>query len=140
MQLSLLALVLVTVAEILLLGLLVIFFFRLRRSENVLSQLQANHEKLLARLHFNAELEQELVESFAQRQEELRQLDIRLEQRAADLRRLMEQAEGISRSPQFLREIIMNGRRKGRTVDQLARSTGLSADEVELILGNGSAG
>jgi len=25
-------------------------------------------------------------------------------------------------------------------VDQLARSTGLSADEVELILGNGSAG
>jgi hypothetical protein len=52
----------------------------------------------------------------------------------------MEQAEGISRSPQFLREIIMNGRRKGRTVEQLARSTGLSADEVELILGNGSAG
>lgn len=136
MQLSLLALILVTVAELMLLVLLLVFFFRLRRSENVLSQLQANHEKLLARLHFNAELEQELVESFTQRQEELSQLDMRLEKRADDLRKLVEQAEGISRSPHFLREIIMNGRRKGRTVDQLARSTGLSVDEVELILGN----
>ncbi|MFV0422551.1 hypothetical protein [Oleidesulfovibrio sp.] len=140
MQLSLLALILVTVAELMLLVLLLIFFFRLRRSENVLSQLQANHEKLLARLHFNAELEQELVESFSQRQEELRQLDMRLEKRADDLRKLVEQAEGISRSPHFLREIIMNGHRKGRSVEQLARSTRLSTDEVELILGNAGKG
>ncbi len=136
MQLSFWALIFVTAAELFLLAILALFFSRLRRSEDTLNQLQANHEKLLARLHFNAELEQELVASFAQRQEELRGLDSRLEQRAADLRKLVEQAEGISRSPYFLRELIMNGRRKGRTVEQLARATGLSVDEVDLIINN----
>ena len=51
-----------------------------------------------------------------------------------ELRRLLEQAEGISRSPQFLREIILNGRRKGLSSRQIARNAGLSVDEVELIL------
>ncbi len=46
----------------------------------------------------------------------------------------MEQAEGIARSPQFSREIILNGRRKGLTPRQIARNAGLSVDEVELIL------
>ena len=44
------------------------------------------------------------------------------------------EAEGITRSPQFLREIILNGRKKGLTSQQIARKAGLSIDEVELIL------
>ena len=82
----------------------------------------------------NARLEREIVATFAQRQAELQNLDEKLEERARDLRRLLEQAEGISRSPQFLRELILNGRRKGLTSRQIARNSGLSVDEVELIL------
>ena len=72
--------------------------------------------------------------TFAQRQAELRELDEKLSERVTELRRLLEQAEGISRSPQFLREIILNGRRKGLSSRQIARNAGLSVDEVELIL------
>ena len=50
------------------------------------------------------------------------------------LQDLLEQAEAISRSPQFLRELIITGKKKGRTSSQLAKATGLSLDEVELIL------
>ena len=128
------AIVLFTLAEMALLGAVLFFFVRLRRSENLLSQLQANQEQLLRRLHQNAELEQELVASFAQRQTELRALDQRLEDRAETLRRLLEQAEGIVRSPQFLRELILNGRKKGLSPQKIALSAGLSVDEVDLIL------
>lgn len=134
MTVSLWLIILVSVVEVALLGVLLVFFLRLRRSEALLNRLQANQTQLLERLRQNAELEQELVATFAQRQEQLRHLDRRLEERADGLRRLLEQAEGISRSPQFLREVILNGHRKGRSLDQIARSTGLSVDEVELIL------
>ncbi|MBZ2173375.1 hypothetical protein [Nitratidesulfovibrio sp. SRB-5] len=134
MTVSLWLIIFVSVVEVALLGVLLVFFLRLRRSEALLNRLQANQTQLLERLHQNAELEQELVATFAQRQEQLRHLDQRLEERAQALRRLLEQAEGISRSPQFLREVILNGHRKGRSLDQIARSTGLSVDEVELIL------
>jgi len=123
-----------TLAEMALLGAVLFFFVRLKRSENLLTQLQANQEKLLLRLYQNAELEQELVATFAQRQAELRTLDQRLEDRAVTLRRLLEQAEGIVRSPQFLRELILNGRKKGLNAQKIALSAGLSVDEVELIL------
>lgn len=126
--------VLFTLAEMALLGAVLFFFIRLKRSEGLLSQLQANQEKLLRNLHRNAELEQELVATFAQRQVELRALDQRLEDRAETLRRLLEQAEGIVRSPQFLRELILNGRKKGLSAQKIALSAGLSVDEVELIL------
>ena len=126
--------VLFTVAEMALLGAVLFFFVRLKRSENLLTKLQANQEKLLLRLHQNAALEQELVATFAQRQTELRTLDQRLEDRAETLRRLLEQAEGIVRSPQFLRELILNGRKKGLNAQKIALSAGLSVDEVELIL------
>ena len=76
--------------------------------------------------------------TFAQRQAELRNLDEKLEQRAQTLRRLLEQAEGITRSPQFLRELILNGQRKGLSARQIARNAGLSVDEVELILSQNS--
>ena len=111
-----------------------LFFARLKRSEALLSRLQASQEQLLERMYDNAELEQELVASFSSRQDELRQLNLRLEERAVALQRLLDQAEGISRSPQFLRELIITGKKKGRTSSQLAKATGLSLDEVELIL------
>ena len=113
----------------------VLFFYaRLKRSENLINTLQDNQQSLLGRIEMNARLEREIVATFAQRQAELRELDSKLEERVADLRRLMEQAEGISRSPQFLREVILNGRRKGLSSRQIARNAGISVDEVELIL------
>lgn len=107
---------------------------RLRRSEQILSALQANQDDLLDRMLRNAELEQEMVATFSQRQEQLAQLNARMEERIASLRRLLEQAEGITRSPHFLREVILNCRRKGQSVEDIARKTGLARDEIELIL------
>ena len=134
MTFSELILLFISGSEVLLLGLLVIFYMRLRKSEALLNNMQAGQESLVAKMHFNAELEQEIVESFAKRQQELQSLEMQLEARANELRTLLEQAETVSRSPQFLRELILTGRKKGQTIPQLAKSTGLSIDEVELIL------
>lgn len=123
-----------SVLELILLGGAMVFYVRLRHSETLLNTLQDNQQSLLARIEMNARLEREIVATFAQRQAELRELDSKLEARARDLRRLLEQAEGITRSPQFLREVILNGRRKGQSSRQIARNAGLSVDEVELIL------
>ncbi len=125
---------LVTLAEMALIVMVLLFFARLKRSEALLSRLQASQEQLLERMYDNAELEQELVASFSSRQDELRQLNLRLEERAVALQRLLDQAEGISRSPQFLREVILNGQRKGLSIKQIAQKAGLAEDEVELIL------
>ena len=125
---------LATLAEIVLVFFVLLFFARLKRSEALISRMQANHEKILDRMSRNAELEQNLVASFSQRQEQLRNLNQSLEERAASLQRLIEQAESIGRSPHFLREIILNGRRKGWSISQIARQTGLAEDEVALIL------
>lgn len=133
-MLSLWTIIVFTAAEMALLGAIFFFFMRLRRSEALMHTLQANQEHLLERLQRNAELERELVASFAQRQAELRILDQRLEERAAELRRLLGQAEGIVRSPQFLRELILNQHGKGLNAGQIAKNAGLSVDEVELIL------
>lgn len=111
-----------------------LFYLRLRRSESLLNTLQGNQNSLLQRIEMNAQLEREIVATFAQRQAELRNLDEKLEAKAQELRRLLEQAEGITRSPQFLRELILNGRRKGLSSRQIAKNAGLSVDEVELIL------
>lgn len=123
-----------SILELAVLGGVLFFYLRLRRSEAMLNALQGNQEALLARIEMNARLEREIVATFAQRQAELLNLDEKLEERAQELRRLLEQAEGISRSPQFLRELILNGRRKGLSSRQIARNSGLSVDEVELIL------
>lgn len=123
-----------SVLEVLLLAGALIFYFRLKHSQTLMNTLQDNQQSLLARIEMNARLEREIVATFAQRQAELRELDGKLEERAKELRRLMEQAEGIARSPQFLREIILNGRKKGLSSKQIARNAGLSVDEVELIL------
>jgi hypothetical protein len=50
------------------------------------------------------------------------------------MRRLLEQAETFTKSPQFLRQTILSGSKRGLSVQALAQSTGLSTDEVELIL------
>ncbi len=123
-----------TAVELILLVAILFFFVRLRRSEDLVQKLQANQEILLARLQHNAELEKELVATFAQRQAELRTLDTRMEDRADELRRLVAQAEGITRSPQFLRELILNQHGRGLSAKQIAKNAGLTVDEVELIL------
>ena len=46
----------------------------------------------------------------------------------------MKEAQEFSRSPDFLRQIIVNGSRRGQSPLALAKATGLSLDEVELIL------
>ncbi|MBQ7618443.1 MAG: hypothetical protein IJS50_06165 [Desulfovibrio sp.] len=131
----LLILILVSsVLELCILAGVLYFYQRLKKSESLMYSLQDNQAKLLARIETNARLEREIVDSFAQRQSELQELNTKLEDRAQTLRRLLEQAEGITRSPQFLREIILNGRKKGLTAQQIARNAGLSVDEVELIL------
>ena len=120
--------------ELAILGGVLVFYMRLCRSEALLNALQGNQDSLLARIEMNARLEKEIVATFAHRQAELRNLDEKLEARTQELRRLLEQAEGISRSPQFLRELILNGHRKGLTSRQIAKNAGLSVDEVDLIL------
>lgn len=123
-----------TVCELVLLLLVVLFFSRLRRSEELLAKLQKNQDALLKKLDFNAKLEQELVGSFQRRQVELAELDQKLEQRRDELERLVKKAKEFSRSPDFLRQIILNGSRRGQSPLALAKATGLSLDEVELIL------
>lgn len=123
-----------TVCELALLLLVVLFFSRLRRSEDLLAKLQKNQDALLSKLDFNAKLEQELVGSFTRRQAELAELDQKLEQRRDDLEKLVKKAQEFSRSPDFLRQIIVNGSRRGQSPLALAKATGLSLDEVELIL------
>lgn len=134
MSSSLILLFLVSLTELLLLVVVLVFFMRLKRSEAILSTLQEKQESLLRSLHFNAELEQELVSTFEKRQSELGQLNNALEGRIQEVQRLLKQTEQVSRSPHFLREVILSGRRQGKTIPDLATSTGLSVDEVELIL------
>jgi len=123
-----------TICELLLLLLVVLFFSRLRRSEDLLAKLQKNQDALLKKLDFNARLEHELVSSFQSRQAELAELDQKLEARRAELERLVKKAEEYTRSPDFVRQIILNGARRGQSSQALAKATGLALDEVELIL------
>lgn len=123
-----------TLCELVLLLLVVLFFSRLRRSEELLAKLQLNQDTFIKKLDFNARLEQELVSSFQSRQAELAELDQKLEQRRAELEKLVKKAEEFSRSPDFLRQVIANGARRGQSAQALAKATGLALDEVELIL------
>jgi len=123
-----------TVSELALIALVVVFFSRLRRSEGLLHRMQNNQEQLLEKLRVNAQLEQELVSSFKRRHAELLALDEKLEERRTELERLLKQAREMSRSPQFLRQVIQNGHKKGQSIAALAKATGLAPDEVRLIL------
>jgi predicted nuclease with TOPRIM domain len=123
-----------TAVEILLMVLAIVFYLKLRKSELLVRSLQSKQQEFLQKLDFNARLEKEIVESFAQRQEELAQLEEKLNQRTTEMRRLLEQAENFTKSPQFLRQTILSGFRRGQSAETLAQATGLSVDEVELIL------
>ncbi len=131
---NLLVLALITVAELFLIILVLIFFRRLRKSEQVMLAMQNNQEELMDRMVRNANLEQELVATFVQRQEELERLNIAMEERIFMLKKLIKQAEEISHSPYLLREVIMNSRKKGMNTDMIAQKTGLAKDEIELML------
>ncbi|GFK92550.1 hypothetical protein NNJEOMEG_00375 [Fundidesulfovibrio magnetotacticus] len=122
-----------TGSELVLLILIVGFFSRLRRSEDMLQSLQANQAELMSKLQKSALLEQELLESFEQRQRELVRLEDKLAVRERELSKLLRMAEEVSRSPDFLRQTVLAGLKKGQTTRELAKLTGLSQDEVELI-------
>ncbi len=123
-----------TAAEVLLLVLVAVFFVRLKRSEETVMELQENQERLLQKLQFNAQLEQELISSFTQRQQELVELSQAMEARAEELEELLAKAERITRSPQTLKQMVVQGYRRGQSPRALAHATGLSLDEVTLIL------
>ncbi|WP_027184747.1 hypothetical protein [Desulfovibrio inopinatus] len=125
---------LLTLSEFVILVFLILFFVRLRKSEDLLNKLQTDQSSLLKKIDLNSRIEEELVASFRQRQAELAELDQRLEERRDRLLEILKQAEEFCRSPQFLRQIIVSGHRRGQSIPTLAKATGLSRDEVELIL------
>lgn len=129
-----LLIILFTVSEVILLVIVILFFLRLKKSEALLSGLQANQQEFIKRLQFNTQLENELVSTFEQRQQELVSLNKDLEAKAATLQKLVNLANEYCQSPQFMREIILKGHRAGKSPVQLAKSTGLSLEEIELIL------
>lgn len=127
-------LILFTASEIVLLGVVIIFFLRLRKSEALLSGMQTKQEEFIKRLQFNTQLENELVATFEQRQLELAEISEKVEKRTAELEKLVDLANDYCKSPQFMREIIINGHKAGKSPVQMAKGTGLSLEEVELII------
>ncbi len=112
----------------------IVFFLRLRRSEQLLAKLQHNQQEFLQKIEKSAVLEKQLLDNFAGRQSDLLHLESQLADREKQLRILLQQAENVTQSPSFLRHIILSGHRKGTPAAELARSTGLSVEEVEIIL------
>ncbi|MFW5730655.1 MAG: hypothetical protein ACOCV7_03310 [Desulfonatronovibrionaceae bacterium] len=124
----------VSAIEVIILILVFIFFYRLRKSEALLARMQENQKGFIEKLDFNAQLEKELVSTFEERQKELLNLDAQMENRIKELHKLVKQAEKFSRSPNFMKNIIISGHQNGRSIDELVQATGLSRDEVELII------
>ncbi|MFP4213693.1 MAG: hypothetical protein ACLFRL_06240 [Desulfohalobiaceae bacterium] len=120
--------------ELCLLLVVVFLFLRLKKSEALLAQLQQDQQGLLDKMQFNAQLEQELVSSFQERQKRLVQLDKKLQQREKDLRELLQQVQEYSRSPQLIRRMVLSGHQAGESLSSLARKSGLSEEEVEWII------
>ncbi|WP_320175000.1 hypothetical protein [Maridesulfovibrio sp.] len=131
---TVLLLIFFSITEISLLIAVIFFFLRLRKSEELVTQLQAKQEEFVKKLQFNTQLENEMMNTFAERQEELAQLDMMLDRKSKKLKKILSQAEEFSRSPQFLRQIILTGHKEGKPVSRLAKATGLSIEEVELII------
>ncbi len=129
-----LLIILFSISEVVLLVIVILFFLRLKKSETLLSGLQANQDDFIKRLQFNTQLESELVATFEQRQQELVALNSELETKSAELKKLVKLANEYAKSPQFMREIIIKGHRAGKSPVQLAKSTGLSLEEIELIV------
>jgi uncharacterized protein HemX len=126
---------LATLLEIILLGVVIWFFLRLKRSEDLLIKLREKQEEFVDKLSVNARLEQEMLASFEERQSQLLKLAEELERRERQLQSLLGQADEISQSPKLLRQLVLSGHSQGKSVQTLSRSTGLSPDEIELIIG-----
>lgn len=127
-------LIVLSITELVLLTIIILFFIRLKKSEALLTELQSKQQEFINKLHFNAQLENELVNTFTKRQAELASLDQQLEEKSERLEKIIKQAQEFSKSPQFLRQIIITGHRSGKSTSQLAKATGLSIDEVEIII------
>lgn len=127
-------LIVLSFLEILLLGVVVSLFSRLKRSEEAVAEIQRRHKELQDKIGFNARMEQELVASFAERQRELVNVAEEMELREVQLKKLLRQADELLRSPHTLRKLIQEGRQQGRSLDDLARALGLTVDEVEILL------
>ncbi|MBU1248585.1 MAG: hypothetical protein KKB70_07805 [Proteobacteria bacterium] len=138
MNLTTLLLVFFSITELVLLAVVLLFFFRLRKSEQLLSKLSQGQTEFMNKLRFNAQMEQEMIETFAKRQKELINLDEVMEKRADELSRLVKQAEKLLDSPALKRELILTGHRQGKGPLQLAKATGLTLEEVELIIDQGT--
>jgi len=123
-----------TAIELVLLLVLIGLIVRVRRSEKFMAQLRQNQQELLEKMQFNAQLEQELVSSFQERQAQLSKLDERLHKRTEELNNLLNQADKYCQSPQLIRQIILAGYKKGESPARLARRTELSVEEVEWII------
>lgn len=134
MSLPTILLVFLTITELALLGLVIVFFMRLRKSEALVNTLQAKQEEFLNKLRFNTQLEQEMIQTFQKRQAELANLDMLLDEKSKRLKAILKQAEKLCSSPQFLREVIISGHKEGKSPATLARATGLTAEEVEIII------
>ena len=134
MTINYFVLVALCLVEMLLLIMVLIFFVRLRRSQSLLNKLQSRQEEFLNRLDFNAALEQQMLATFEQRQKELTALDQALCVRSRELEELIVKADKIIRSPQSMKNIVLSGYRQGRSISELAKATGMSVDEVELII------
>lgn len=129
-----LLIILLTVSEVVLLGVVIMFFLRLKKSEALLSGIQIKQEEFIKRLQFNTQLENELVATFERRQQELITLNNELEHKVTELKKLVTQADSYCKSPQFMREIILKGHRAGKSPAQLVKSTGLSLEDIDLII------
>ncbi len=123
-----------SVVEILLIFFILFLFFRIKKSESLLSLLQKRQKSILDRLQFNEELEKKLVETFEVRQKELIFLDKKLKEKIEEIKGLLKYAEDLTASPQFLREVVLRGYKKGISIEELCKRTGLSKEEIELII------
>jgi biopolymer transport protein ExbB/TolQ len=138
MTLSTLLLILLSLSELVLLAVVILFFVRLKRSEALLQRLTDSQADFMNKLRFSAQLEQEMIETFGKRQQHLVELDEVMERRAEELSRLVKQAEKFIESPALKRELILTGHRRGKGPLELAKATGLTLEEVELIIDQGA--
>ncbi|TVM31063.1 hypothetical protein [Oceanidesulfovibrio marinus] len=128
------AFILLSCLEVVLLTLVIVFFQRLKRSESVLNTLQDKQQNLLNKLDFNSRIEEQLMETFRERQNELIRLADDIERKSDELRSLIKQADSISHSPRTKRQAVINAYRRGMSARQIAKAMNLSEDEVELML------
>ena len=127
------SLVFFSCVEIALFLALVLFYKKVKTSENLVANLYKNQHTFLQMLNENSSFEQEFEKSFAQHIEHLRALDRETRKRIERLENLLSHADTVIQSPAVLRETILQGLRQGISKERLAHTTGISIQEVEII-------